>query len=477
MLRFLRKKQTLLVWALVALTETAVAIPWMIFFYAIIGFKTWPEALPGVWLLLVIFALASAWEAGERSGEEGGSLRRALAAPVGVVGALLVAYYLQPQGMRTGLLSGHAAWGMLPVAAYLWFQGTMAVAEGLDYSRIFSAYTVKVSSAIGGVVMLIVSHNAADPRAQVLLYWSVLLLFAAGLMSLIVARDLALQSGQARTGDQGERRFRTSPIVGSIIGGLLVLTLASSYVLSTERLVNIGRSVFGVVSAVFTWFADVILLLVYRWVLLLGPVLEKMILWFMAQQKKVAQEAPQVQPGDPDKLPEPEKLKDLTFLAPYLKILVLVAVVVLLVIVLYRFSRRRRRGAASEEEEVVSLGFWQNLMADLKSLLARKQPEAVVAESGPAPEVLDPRDPRVLFRRLQAWGAALGRPRVESETPAAYGQVLESRRPARAQAVGTITALYNQARYGAKPPAAAQVDQAVRAAEQLQQPEPDSDQP
>jgi hypothetical protein len=466
MLRFLRKKQTLLVWALVALTETAVAIPWLIFFYSILGIKAWPDALPKAWLPLLTFSVASAWEAGDRGQNEGGNIRRAAAAPVGVIAALLAAYFTMPVSMRTGLLSGHPAWAMLPVAIYLWYQGTVAVTDGTEYSRLFSGFTVKGLIAVGGIVMLVVSRGAADPRAQLLLYWSVILLFAAGLLSLIVARDQVLLSGQARTGDQGERRFRTSPIVGGIIFGLLLLTIAASYVLSPERLAALGGSVFSAVAAALSWVADVVLLVVYRWMMMLSPLMTWLINWIMAQAQKNPQKPPEVTDGDDGDLPTGQELKDFTFLAPYVKIALVVAGITILAIMLYRFSRRERKNWQEGEEEVVSLGFWQNLLGDLKALFARPgDRQAGKAEA--AGELLDPRDPRMLFRLLQAWGASLGRPRAQSETPASYRLALASREPVREPQIRAITDAYNQARYGSRPPASATVDEAVAAAEEL----------
>ena len=111
-----------------------------------------------------------------------------------------------------------------------------------------------------------------------------------------------------------------------------------------------------------------------------------------------------------------------------------------------------------------------HLMADLKGLLARPARPAEPSAAQAAPEMLDARDPRALYRRLQAWGASLGRPRRESETPAAYQAVLSEAQPEQARAVGTVTAVYHQARYGAQPPAAQDVDRAVRETDSLRFP-------
>ena len=110
--------------------------------------------------------------------------------------------------------------------------------------------------------------------------------------------------------------------------------------------------------------------------------------------------------------------------------------------------------------------FWNSLMADLRSLLgggAAAVKAALVPGDG-----LDPRSPRMLFRRLQRWGEDLGRPRQQSETPNAYGGALGAVQPAQVGAVDVVTAAYNQARYGATGPSAADVAAAAEAVTRLE---------
>jgi hypothetical protein len=113
------------------------------------------------------------------------------------------------------------------------------------------------------------------------------------------------------------------------------------------------------------------------------------------------------------------------------------------------------------------LGFWQSLLGDLKALFQR-DPTASAA-AGPAPDELAPGDPRLLFRRLQAWGIAReSRPRNPGETPNAYRDALAELRPGSEAQVAQVTAVYNQARYGGTPPAPDRVQVAAAGMEALE---------
>lgn len=457
MLPFLRNVNGLSAWLLVALSDLAVTVPWIILLYRGVTIAQWQTAIPGVWLALLVYAAASLWEAGDRGNAESARRRRLAAMGAGVAGAYLAAYFLQPAAMQTGLLSGNPAWAYVPAAAYLWYQGTLAVTEGLDYNRLSSRFPWQIVGMAAGIVFLIQLGGAADPGIRVLLYWSVILLLAAGLLGLIFARERQLRAGQASIGEKGTGSGRQSRVIAFSVIVLLLLTLAASYILSAERMGAIATGAAGAVWGALRWLAAVVYLILYRFILLLGPILTAWYNWMRAQiMKKPPQEPVETKEGEPepDYLQYQDDVYAIETWMPYLQAALIAAFVIALAVYVYRLERRRRK-VQYAEEEIIDLGLWSNLWADLKSLF-QPGPAATGGVAAPAEE-LDPGDPRLLFRRLQAWGARAGRPRHESETPNAYRGALGALKPERVDAVNTVTAVYNQARYGAAAPPAGSV--------------------
>ena len=248
----------------------------------------------------------------------------------------------------------------------------------------------------------------------------------------------------------------------------LLVTLAASQVLSVDRLVAFADSF---VWPVFHWVRDVVVLILYRWIMLFGFLLEpfvRLVRWM--QSRRQPQEPPQQEQAPPDPLMEEirnQKPADLSYLVPYVEAGLVILFVLGLLWFIYRLSKWQRTRGPGDEEEVVSLGFWPNLLADLKGLFSRRPAGgtalAVEAES------LAPRDPRMLYRRLQAWGLLVGRPRSADETPNRYGQLLAERRPDQEPSVAAVTAVYNEARYGRTPPPADAVNEAAEAVEKLEE--------
>jgi hypothetical protein len=479
MLPFLRKGNRLYPWLLSALAETAVAIPWLILSYSIQNERRWPEALPGVWLLLLAYLAAGLWEAGAPAGEandgdaaDGRAARRRLVAmAVGLAGIYAIAYAVMPQDFRPGsLLRPNLALCVLPVAGYLWYQGARSGSDGIYYARVFQRFTWQGVAMTAGIVMLFIVHSAGEPRVQVLLAWSVPLLFAAGLALLVVTRERELRAAQARRGDGEAGGGGTSPATSGMVLVLLGLTLAASSLLSMERLARIGAAIWSVIDGPLSWLVDVAMLIVYRWNQLIWLIVTPFIAWLYRRARPKPQQPAEGDVGNlTDQLRQMAGPDVARNIMPYLKAALLIGLLILLVVGLYQLNRRSRRGAGTEEERI-SLGFWASLLADLRGLFARTTAAMAVAAAPPA-EALDPRDPRSLYRKLQAWGAALGRPRRPGETPTAYRQVLGDKQPGSAPSVAAITALYNQARYGATPPPAEAVAQAARAAAHLEAPD------
>lgn len=468
MLRFLRNRRSLYTWALAGLTEVAVATPILLFCYSAVDKVHLPEIVPGVWLLMLIFAAASAWEAGDRGNKEQAGGRRSLALVVGLLASYLVAYLTLPARMQTGLVSLNVAWAILPVAGYLWYQGTATAAGGVDYSYLYTRFGWQVTVTVGGVLLSTATGAVRDPRVAVMLWWSIILLFTAGLLGLMAARETALRQGQAATGDDAEAARSQSPVVTIAVLVLLVLTLGASSILGADRLAAGAAAVGHALSSGWGWLTAVVMLIVWRWIQLASLVLEPLLVWIVNHQ---ADKPPQQATAGEDDVPTGQELNhswdNLARIMPYVQIITIIVIVVVAAILIYRLNQRVKEKPPAEEEERESLGFWQSLLGDLKALFQR---DAVApAGAGPAVEVLAPGDPRLLLRRLQAWGAAReSRPREAGETPSAYGNALAELRPESGAQVAQVTAVYNQARYGGKPPAPDQVQEAAASMDDLE---------
>lgn len=464
MLPFLRNRAGLLRWLLSALAETAVAVPWMMLVYSAESGSTWPEALPGAWLLLLVYLAGGFWEAGDKKDDP---RRRIYALLAGTAIAYLLAYQALPTEMRSGLLAWNRAVYFVPVAAYLWYQGARGAIEGIEYGRIFSRFTMQFGAQLGGILLLMMAGSAGNPRVQLLLYWSVILLFAAGLSLLLVTRERSLKADQARMGEKGASNGVT-PVMTAVVVGLTLLTLAASRLLSVERLLALMSTVGNFVSPFFNWLWQVAFLILSRWLTLLSP------LFSWLRNNRLPEQAIEAPEGD-DTLGEPEmdwgEAGPGFDITPYMKAALLIIALLVLISWLYRLNRSRRE-SLEDDEERISLGFWRSLWADLKALLGLAGRKAAPALEAARQAVMgdDRQDPRALFRRLQAWGTSRGRPRNEAETPNRYREALSEHRPEAEQPAGAVTAVYNQARYGRTAPADEAVAEASEALKNLEKP-------
>lgn len=472
MLPLLRKVQTLYGWTLVALTDLAVTMPWLLLMYrgAAAG-RDWYTAVPGAWLALLVYGAASLWQAGDRKPDGQSPTSRFVAALAGLIGSYLIAYAVLPAGLKSGIFSVNMALCYLPVALYLWYQGTLAVMEGLDYHRLFDRFPYQVVGAGAGIFLLVKFDGAELPGVRVMLYWSVALLLAGGMLSLVVARERLLREGQASIGEKGAGGERQSRVLSILVIVLLALTFAASYFMGAGGLEALAGGAKSGFLGALRFLGMAVYLIIYRWLRLFGPILE----WFLRRVVALLSGQPQepaeinLDEGEEPQVEEVEPWFDMNKVMPYIEAAVLIALVVAALVVIARMSRKRKK-VTQGEEEIISLGFWNNLLADLKSLFGRGK-AAVQAALAPA-ERLDPRSPRMLFRRLQDWGQRAGRPRWQNETPSTYSGVLGEFRPADAGAADAVTEIYNRARYGAAAPKEADVAAAAAAVERLEASEP-----
>ncbi|MGE5675016.1 MAG: DUF4129 domain-containing protein [Mycobacterium leprae] len=464
MLTFWRRRGWLYRWALAALAETGAAIPWLLLFYSTNGTTGWERAMPGPWVLLLTYLVAGLWEVGVKKAKEN-PWRRILTMLPAVIIVYLIAYATLPPALQEGLLSLNLALSVMPVAAYLWFQGTKGAAEGIVYDRVFVRFVWQIISLIVAVALLVLLKVVDGGTVNLLLYWSVLLLFGAGLLLLVVTRDRTLRQGQAKLGDEATGSGALSRALTWVILGLVVLTVVASQLLTTENLMALGRSVWGLLDGPVSWLIDVTFLLIHRLVFLLWSFITLMIHLFF--ERKPWQPKPEdVELGDPQDYMQPVS-NALNALGPYVRAALIVAMVIGVVLLIYKVTGRIQ-SEDGEEEERVSLGFWANLIADLKSLFGGAARAVTAAMAAAVTEALDPTDPRSIYRRFQAYGEGLGRPRGPAETPNAYRGTLTAAKPEAGPAAVAVTSVYNEARYGAAAPSVDRVEQAAEALTRLE---------
>lgn len=468
MLPSLRKRRGALYrWSLLALAETAVTTPWLIFLYSMSGTSGWVDALPGAWLLVTTYLAAALWEAGAPQDGRAGS-HRVWAMAAGMAGVYAFAYLVLPPGLAQSPLAPNLAMWTLPVAGYLWYLGAGSITQGIEYGRYYERFTVQALTMVAAVILLVSTGTAREPRIQVMLYWSILLLFGSGLTLLVVTRDRSLRADQTRLGDAAHSSDALSPVVTWVVGLLGAVTILASRIISPEQLAAVAGAAVRLLDVPFTWLGKAIGLILIPVIMLVFAVIHFVAGFLKPAVRQAKPDAPQMvgQQPFPEELLRQGGALDLM---PYLKIAALLAVLAALAVLVHRLRRKRELDVDGGDEERINLGLWSGLMADLKALLQRPAPPATAAAATAEP-LKDPHDPRALFRRLQAWGAAMGRPRLPRETPHKYGEALAAQQPAGTAACVTVCAVYDEARYAAAAPSPEAVDAALLALDALTHP-------
>lgn len=460
-----RNPRTLVIWVLAALAETAAATPWTMLLFAINDVSDWPAALPGAWVLLMAFGGAAVWELGAPPAGRGKGSGRVWAMFIGVALVYLVAWWSTPGTSRgAGPLSPNLAMAVLPAAAYLWYAGAEAAASGLDYGRVYTRFSRQAIVTMAGLLLLLITGAARDPRIQVGLYWSVLLLFGSGMTLLLLTRERALRRDQASLGETGVGETGISPWLSGLVGALLLITMAVSRLLSVERLTGFLTRMGSLLSAPLDWLVQAATLIIVRWAALFFYIFE-FVRSLFPPVKRPSQEGQEMLPADPFFSPEMLDERNLVDWTGYLKAGVIAAILLVVAFMLYRLARRSAAQVLVEgDEERINLGFWRGLLEDLKGLLRGSGVATSASDTVREPEPADdPADPRSLFRRLQRWGLAIGRPRRPGETPSAFASALGDRNPGAAESSALVAEVYNHLQYGPGPPAAASVRAAAEA--------------
>lgn len=470
-MRFLRRKQVWLVqWALSALMETSVLLPWAILLLALGGAKVVAGA-PGFGVLLGVYAAAGLVEGSglHKGTERRRSGARLVAAMAGTAAAYAWAYLTLPPDLAgDGPLSLNPALAVLPVAWIAWGRGSDAVAGGLDYYTVYASFRLRSLILVGAVMALVFTGNSGG--ANLLLYWSVILFFASGLSLLLLARRIQVRKEQAGAGDPAAGT--DSPALTWVVIGLVAISLLTAQVLSVDRLLSVLDSLSHMASPVWSWLVDVLMLLLYPYLVILFYVMEGFRRLF--PKRPAQQRAPEQQQGP--ELPTAD-IPTAQEVAQRSSEWVQWVAVAILAAVLFWWMWRRARQRAEEEagdlDEIrENLGFWAQLWRDLAGLLrllTRKLSAERAATLSGTGDPEDMMDPRALFRRLQRWGAGRGRPRKPSETPTQYQDALVKRTGSQESGLGLLVRLYNRARYGPEQPAQHEVDQGRSALLQLEE--------
>lgn len=472
-MRFWRKKQGWLIkWALGALMEVSALLPLPILVLALSEDPAVKAAVPGYGPFLAVYLAASLTESAfaQRSDRMVAAFRVG-GAVFATILAYIWSYAALPSGLAPGgLLSVNPATAVIPFAWIAWGWASEAVASGLTYYDAFDRFRKRAPLLAIAVPLALLAQGAGASAVNLLLYWNVLLFFIAGLTLLFLTRQQHVRAEQYRIGDTAATGTGR-PATLWLVVALLVLSVGAAHLLSVEALAASGRRILTALQPLLEWFWDVALLLLFPYVYLFFRLVESIMSGL--QMPKQEEDERNFQPGEPVDQLNPDELQGALAQTDWLRWVLIALVALFLIRWLLTIKRSRSQEAEGEGDEVrESLGFWQQLWLDLRSLWlsvrGRVQIERARTRAGHRQAEEAGTDPRALFRRLQRWGARQGRPRRLSETPAQYRDGLAQLAPEGDEALGHLTSLYQQARYGATEPTAAAVEAGADAMAALQ---------
>jgi hypothetical protein len=406
--------------------------------------------------------------------------RNAMGAFIVVVGALaasLVALMLiVPPGMR-GLdawlsdvvyLLTHASAEALPVSlitvlfvAFLWWRGLKTVGverDGLIRTFAIGLFVQLVLLFVGFRGSRATQGNVAgiaSSPANLVMLGRVLLFLASSMAAFSLAQiSHTLREQGRRTGIDLRIDRYWMVTVFSVIAGSLLLGLIIGQVISPGRF-GFLRPLWNLIVQIFLL---IVFILAYLFFSLLEPLLQE-----SAQRPRSTGPRPFasfLESGESLEDLEQKPIQIPPVLFQVFQVLVILAGAALVVWLLIRALRRRRsisevEGVVESRESVLS---WDLLKSQVSSLLdgMRKRRLSPFLELGGAAD--DPRRViRAIYQQILARAIELESPRGRGQTPGAYMQTLLHLCPEERSAWETITAAYQVARYGARPPTREQV--------------------
>jgi hypothetical protein len=449
--RFLRSARgTLLRFLLSALMDVSALLPFVLFVLALAWDGRLLLASPGYWPFLLLYAAAGLLESALPEGSPGQVRLRRLSG--GVAGAAFV-YWLTHRAL--GEASGSsftflAAVAVVPAAWFTWGWGAEAAASGTDYYTVYDRFKLRVALLLGGSFLLVI---VAPIRTAVglLLYWNVILFFVTSLLLLFSARQYQMRTEQRRIGDEQGSGGEEPALTWAVLA-LVAVSLLAAHLLSVSRLTEALVVLFQTAGPLLDWFWDVLLLLLYPYIYLAMWLLN--LLFRLLKQQAMEPEEEEITGGLAEEVEVESEMVPDREESIWPRVIAAAIGAAILLWWMWRLRTHRRQGLQQESDEIrESLGFWQQLKADLAALLGhlfsgRREGAGEGAEALP-----DDGSARALFRRLQRWGAGLGRPRRPQETPLQYEAALLDRQAAPPETIGLLTSLYNRTRYGkAAPP-------------------------
>ncbi len=350
----------------------------------------------------------------------------------------------------------------------LWLRGALDGRGQFHHEEIWRAFLW------GGAALALFAWIIPEAGQPPGLFGLMMLFAAAGLAGLGIA-NLRKASGWRRSARVGKMRPNRSWLVGVgvTIGVLLGVALLIGLIIQPEDAAILWRvlgMVWSVVATVLVWIATAIAYPIFI-------VVEYLIRLFRSLfgDRSQDQEAqPIATPPPQEPFPEPPERAVEAVPEPYrwVALLAIAAGVFIIFMLALRLMRSR---SPTEVDEVRESVLTANLLqAQLAELWGRLR-----ARFGPGAEEPDPYlslagevDTRLLirsiYRRLLSLAQSRAPARLRSESPYRYGDRLADQPDFDQRAVGTITAAYNEARYGEEPPSQQTAEEAQRAWQRLE---------
>ena len=350
----------------------------------------------------------------------------------------------------------------------LWLRGALDGRGQFHHEEIWQAFLW------GGAALALfawIIPTAGQPPG---LFGLMILFAAAGLAGLGVA-NLRKASGWRRNARVGKMRPNRSWLVGVAItiGILLGVALLIGLVIQPEDAAILWRvlgMVWGVIATVIVWIATAIAYPIF----IIAEFLFRLFRSLFGERTQEQEAEPIGPPPPQEAFPEPPERAVEAVPEPYrwVALLVIAAGVFIIFMLALRLMRSRAPTEADEvRESVLTANLLQSQLAELWGRLR--------ARFGPGAEEPDPyfslagevdtrRLIRSIYQRLLSLAQTRAPARLPSETPYRYGDRLVEQPDFEHRAVRTITAAYNEARYGDEPPSQQTAEEAQRAWQQIE---------
>lgn len=457
--------------AAAVLLELLPLLAWLLIFAAATGPDPLRQLpLPVSWMFVLLCAGWAVGWLGQRPAES----RAAQALPrvllfTGIAVTWLASLILTPAIDGSALLaapvqsiagpSGGAAFGLLPLVVYLWWRGLLLGQTRVTRERLYTRLLWGIVAIV--IPLMVVNVTIVGARATLNGVYVILLpvdIFV-GLVGIALARllDTVEEHRERRRRAGGEdfsgqlvtRAWLLTALGTSLITVLLALALAA--VVSYDTVHALALLLAPVVSAaadVLGWLARGIAWLLF--ILLDGPVS-----WLKGTVQPILTPTPGVRPPDQAHTPVPQPLTvpDGFVLAGKIALIALIVAIaaVVLLVAMRHFEQIRREDDFIEVREAVEGGFGLGL----REMFARRRRGR---ERGPAEESLAVGSVRQRYREVlrAARSATLGR--ADAETPREYAARLSAQLAEASESttsgedLATLTAAYDDARYGPAAP-------------------------